>query len=221
VSAITRVDGGGRRVGRPLLVVGAEVGRDRDRVERATHALGDPIGHPVVGGPAGGHAHEAAALPGKHLAPDVEIALRLAAGHLPVVEAGVFGPRGLRLHPMRCLEAPAEVPDLVRPFDVGLASRLEVLADIRREVADERVIGHVRHVEPRVGVEFVGQAAPCIQPTRRWRAARSASLRCRSPGGCRRRHGGRPRCGCRTLFVSCIPMKRITPNGASRSLKSG
>ncbi len=58
---------------------------------------------------------------------------------------------------MRCLEAPAEVPDLVRPLDVGLASRLEVLADIRREVADERVIGHVGHVEPRVGVEFVGQ----------------------------------------------------------------
>ena len=86
--------------GAPLVVIGAEVGGDCNGVERAAHALDDAIRHPVVGRPAARHAHEPRRLTGKHATPDVEIALRLPAGNLPVVEAGIFGQGQLPGHPL-------------------------------------------------------------------------------------------------------------------------
>ena len=152
-----RVDRRGRRIGGSLRVVGAEIGGDRDRVERPAHALDHAVGHPIVRRPAARHPHEPRRLSGEHARPDVEIAFRLVAGHLPVVEAGVLRQPGLIHHPLRRLESPAEVPDLVRPFDVHLPARLEIVAHVGGEVADERVVGHVGHVEPGIGVEVVGE----------------------------------------------------------------
>ena len=151
------VDGGRGGGGLALGVGGRDVGGDGDRVEGPAHALGDPVAHPVDGGPAGGHPHQPRLLAGVHGRPDVEVAFRLAAGHLPVVQAGVFRQGELPGHPLRRLESPAEVPDLVGPLHVDLATGLEMVADIGREVGHEAVVGHVGHVEPGVRVEIVGQ----------------------------------------------------------------
>ena len=147
----------GRRVAVTLLARRAEVGRDRDGVERALHAFENPRGHPIVRRKPAGCPHDALRLSRKHLRPDVHVALGLAAGDLPVREPRVLRQPGLFGHPLRRLEAPGEVPDLVRPLDVGGAARFEVVTDVGREVPHECVVRHVRHVEPRIGVEVVRQ----------------------------------------------------------------
>ena len=151
------IHGRGRRVAVALPARRAEVGRDRNGVERALHAFENPRGHPIVRRKPAGCPHDALRLSGKHLRPDVHVSLRLAAGDLPVGESCVLRQAGLLRHPLRGFEAPGEVPDLVRPLDVSLAARLEVVPHVGREVPHERVVRHVRHVEPRIGVEVVRQ----------------------------------------------------------------
>jgi hypothetical protein len=52
------IDRRGGGVGRPLLVGGRDGGGDGDRVEGSPHALDDPVGDPIDGGPSGRDARE-------------------------------------------------------------------------------------------------------------------------------------------------------------------
>ena len=149
------IDGGRRRVRRSLSFSGSEVRGDRDRVEAAAHVLGDPLRHPRSRRLAGGHSHDAIGLTDEDIAPDIHIASRFTTGELPIREARIFRQPDLIGDPGSSLEARRGVPNFVRPFDVRGQTRFEVLADVDREVADEVVVGHVRHVEPRIGIQLV------------------------------------------------------------------
>ena len=100
-------------IGRPLPVGRSDVGGDRDGVKGTSHALDDPVRHPVDGRPACRHADEPIGLAHEHIGPDVEIPLRLVAGDLPVIEPGVCRQPCLLSDPLRALESPAKVPDFI------------------------------------------------------------------------------------------------------------
>ena len=108
-----RVDGRRGGVGGPLPVGGEDVGGNGEDVKRPPHRGRDPVDDPLVGRLAGYHADQPRRLPGEDAAPDVEIALRLKAGDLPVVEAGIFGAPGDFIDDPSPVKPPAVVPDLV------------------------------------------------------------------------------------------------------------
>ena len=151
------VDRRGRRVGIALRPRRAEVGRDGDGIKRALHGIEDACRHPIVRGEATRHAHDTLVLTGEDLAPNVHVALGLATRDLPLRESRVFGKLHLREHPLRRFESVGGIPDFIGPLGVGFAPGLEVIAHIDGEVAHEVIIGHVRHIEPRVGIQIVGQ----------------------------------------------------------------